>query len=121
MADFLKGDEEAIQLFSSLPRDEIAVSIITYAELYEGVVGARDSDVRRRQLDEVAARLDVLSIDSETARLFAEHRASLRRRGAPIPDLDLLIAATALRHDLTLLSRDRHFERVTGLKRHSVA
>jgi tRNA(fMet)-specific endonuclease VapC len=48
---------------------------------------------------------------------FAETRAYLRRRGQRIADFDLLIAATALHHDLTLLTFNlRHFERVPDLK-----
>ena len=63
-------------------------------------------------------RLDVVGIDLETARTFGEYRARLRQEGNPIPDHDLWIAATAVRHDLTLISRDRHFERIPNLKRH---
>ncbi len=48
---------------------------------------------------------------------FAVLRADLRRRGQLIPDLDLLIAATALSHDLALLTRNvRHFARIPGLR-----
>lgn len=48
---------------------------------------------------------------------FARLRAELRRQGRLIPDMDLLIAATALEEDLTLVARNfRHFERITGLK-----
>jgi predicted nucleic acid-binding protein len=48
---------------------------------------------------------------------FAEVRSFLRRRGQLIPDFDLLIAATALHHDLTLLTFNRrHFLRVPDLK-----
>ena len=44
----------------------------------------------------------------------------LRRQGQLIPDLDLLIAATALAHDLTLVTRNRHhFERIPDLRLHS--
>jgi predicted nucleic acid-binding protein len=48
---------------------------------------------------------------------FAYLRAELRRRGQLFPDLDLLIAATALQHDLTLLTRNvRHFNRIPDLR-----
>lgn len=48
---------------------------------------------------------------------FAETRATLRRRGQIIPDFDILIAATALHHDLTMLTFNlRHFERVPDLR-----
>lgn len=51
--------------------------------------------------------------------LFARTRAGLRRQGMLIPDLDLLIAATALSFDLTLLTRNtRHFARIPHLRIH---
>jgi tRNA(fMet)-specific endonuclease VapC len=46
-----------------------------------------------------------------------EHRAQLRAQGTTIADLDLLIASTALYHDLVLVTRNlRHFRRVPGLR-----
>ncbi len=48
---------------------------------------------------------------------FAQNRYLLQRQGNVIPDLDLLVAATALHHGLTLLTRNlRHFSRVPGLR-----
>jgi predicted nucleic acid-binding protein len=59
----------------------------------------------------------VLEIDDRIAESFAEIRAYLRRRGELVGDLDLLIAATALHHNLTLLTFNRrHFARVPGLR-----
>jgi tRNA(fMet)-specific endonuclease VapC len=43
--------------------------------------------------------------------------AELKRAGTPIPTNDLWIAALCRQHDLPLLSRDRHFDRVPGLRR----
>ena len=48
---------------------------------------------------------------------FARMRSELRRQGNLIPDFDLLIAATALEHDLILMTRNtRHFARIAGLR-----
>lgn len=48
--------------------------------------------------------------------IFGRTRFELRRRGQGIADLDLLIAATAVHHDLVLLTRNvRHFNRVPRL------
>lgn len=48
---------------------------------------------------------------------FAETRASLRGRGQLIPDFDMLIASTALHHDLTILTFNlRHFQRIPDLE-----
>lgn len=59
----------------------------------------------------------ILEITDGDAERFGELRSSLRRRGALIQDFDLLIAATALHHDRTLLTFNRrHFERVPGLR-----
>ena len=61
--------------------------------------------------------VDVISIDDEVCRVFATERGRLRSAGNPIGDFDLLIGATAIRHDLTLLTNNRrHFERMDGLR-----
>lgn len=58
-----------------------------------------------------------LGLDDPIMERFAETRAYLRRRGEGIADLDLLIAATALHHDLTLLTFNlRHFARIPDLR-----
>ena len=61
------------------------------------------------------SEVTVLNIDEEAARIFGQERARLRQIGTPMSDLDLLIAATSIRHDLTLLTTDRDFERVENL------
>ena len=61
--------------------------------------------------------VDVISIDDEICRVFATERGRLRSAGNLIGDFDLLIGATAIRHDLTLLTNNRrHFERMDGLR-----
>jgi tRNA(fMet)-specific endonuclease VapC len=58
----------------------------------------------------------VLPVSRLVARRFARIRGTLRAQGALIPAPDLLIAATALTYDLTLVTRNRrHFDRITGL------
>ena len=114
--EYLNGSDDASRLFSSLADDGLGISIVTYGELYEGVLTSTRRESRVRQLEELVTTVDVLSIDFETARQFAEIRSLLRRGGQPIPDMDALIAATAIRYDLTLITYDHHFDRVTGLK-----
>lgn len=58
-----------------------------------------------------------LGLDESTMETFGRVRNYLRRRGQLIPDFDLLIASTALQHDLTLLTRNtRHFARIPNLR-----
>jgi tRNA(fMet)-specific endonuclease VapC len=46
---------------------------------------------------------------------YGQIRASLRKRGRPIPDNDIWIAATAQHHQLTVVSRDPHFKEIEHL------
>lgn len=63
----------------------------------------------------------VLGIDDPICRLFAHERGRLRKARKIIGDCDLLIGATALRHNLTVLTNNRrHFERILGLVLESV-
>jgi tRNA(fMet)-specific endonuclease VapC len=57
----------------------------------------------------------VLVCDVETARHYGRVRNELRRKGRPIPENDIWIAATARQHDLILVTRDPHFDEVEGL------
>jgi len=64
----------------------------------------------------------VLPLSDEVARLFGKEAVRLGKLGQTIPDFDLVIAATALHHDLILMSEDRtHFSRIPGLKLESLA
>lgn len=67
-----------------------------------------------RALQLVGGR-DVLPLDAEVGSLAGRLRAELRRTGAPLPMLDLLIAAISLRGHHVLLTRDRGFSRIPGL------
>ncbi len=65
--------------------------------------------------------LTVIDMDEETCKIFGKERGRLRAAGLMIGDCDLLIAATALRHHLTILTNNRrHFERIEGLLIESV-
>ena len=58
----------------------------------------------------------MINLDFPICRIFGAERSRLRAMGTLIPDMDLLIGATALRHGLTLLSNNRrHFGRLPGL------
>ncbi len=96
----------------------LALSIVSLAELYEGVYYSRDSIRSQAILEEfLAPDLSVLGIDEEICKIFGKERGRLRRQGKSIADLDLLIASTCLYYDLTLLSNNRkHFGMVENLR-----
>jgi tRNA(fMet)-specific endonuclease VapC len=65
----------------------------------------------------MAATAGVLLPSRETAEHYARLFVQLKRAGTPVPDNDLWIAALALEHDLLLITRDKHFERIPQLLR----
>ena len=100
----------------------LSLSVISLSELYEGIYYSRDSIQSEQALKRfLSPEVTILGIDEETCRVFGRERGRLRRAGRSIGDLDVLIAATCLRHDLTLLTNNRgHFERVEGIEMISV-
>jgi tRNA(fMet)-specific endonuclease VapC len=113
---FLNGRVEAVQLVKSLADEDLAISIITWEGIYEGLLRRPAPERHIAHLDEFTAKVGVVLLDYDVARRYAMLRSDLRSRGLLIPDNDLWIAASALSHDLTLVSRDQHFRRITGLR-----
>jgi predicted nucleic acid-binding protein len=119
--EYLRGSDRFIDRIASLLPLGIGISIISVAELYDDVAAARDQTASELELIELLNRLGVLGVDQEIAQIFGAERHRLRGKGEPIGDMDLLIAATALRHDLTLLTNNRrHFNRIPDLTVESV-
>jgi tRNA(fMet)-specific endonuclease VapC len=116
IADWLSGTKHATQLLSTLGRQGLAISLITYGEIYEGIYFGKDPARARQVFRRLLQGMTVLPLNRRIMQRFAHIRGDLRRQGQLIPDPDLLIAATALHHDLILVTRNtRHFQRIPAL------
>ncbi len=117
--DGLHGVASALTLLEDLAPSGLAVSILSLGELYEGAYHTLDPEAHREGVDRFLQGYRLVGLDQSTMARFARERAALRRQGLMIPDFDLLIAATALTHQLTLVTRNtRHFQRIPGLQIH---
>jgi len=97
--------------------DRLVVPSVVLGEYYFGI---RQSQHRRRYEEWLIRFLplaEIAAITSATAGLYADIRLVLKRAGAPIPANDVWIAALARQHALAILSNDRHFDRVGGVRR----
>jgi predicted nucleic acid-binding protein len=106
---FIAG--EAGRALGTLP-DEIAVSVVTAAELELGVLRASDPDVRAtrlRTLARVRSEYPLLTIDAQTASCFAQLADEQLRAGRKPRRHDTWIAATALRHGAAVVTQDHDF------------
>lgn len=103
---------EGRELDRALLPDEVAVSVVTYGELRAGVLAATELTVRSRRLTtlQVVAELNPLPIDAPVADAWAELRLRLAQSGRRINVNDTWIAATALAHDVPVVSQDADFD-----------
>lgn len=99
------------------PPARLVVSMITVGELRAGVLSATDPAARAVRLRSLAKALETepLPIDDRVATAWAELRGRLRDAGRRLAVNDSWIAATAIAHDLSLVTQDRDYTDVPGL------
>jgi tRNA(fMet)-specific endonuclease VapC len=107
------GDVQVQQRLDAVP--EILVSLVVLGELFYGAAHSARPQQNMAEIEGFARTCTVVQLDMETARIYGLIKAELRRKGRPIPENDLWIAASARQHDLVLVTRDPHFERVESL------
>lgn len=114
---YLRGRQDIIHKLEDLQPEGLAISVISLAELYAGVYTSNHPALAEEKLKNFLAPIRILEVDLETCQNFGREQARLRREGQLIENFDLLIGATCLQHNLTLLTNNRqHFERIVGLK-----
>ena len=100
-----------------LAADPVYVCWTTAAELYEGAFHTDKPSSHLSKLRQFLEPYPGVALNDAIAERFASIRASLRARGELISDFDIILAATAFRYGLTLLTFNvRHLERIAGLK-----
>ncbi len=99
-----------------VPMAQVAISVVTEAELLFGVLRMPEATRLKIAVEEFLLRVEVLPWDSEAALTYAEIRATLERQGTMLGNLDLMIAAQAIAAGAVLVTNDRGFRRVRGLK-----
>ncbi len=115
--DHLNGIESVTKKLEKFTASGICTSVISVAELYEGVYGSKDYDKSLETLETFLEGITVLSIDHEVCKIFGRERNKLRKHGNIIGDFDFLIASICLKHNLILLTNNKtHFERIDSLK-----
>lgn len=95
--------------------EAILIPSIVIGELYYGARKSSRAADNMARLDALAATVPVLSCDTLVARRYGAVKDDLRRKGQPIPENDIWIAAIALEHGLTLVTRDAHLSQVEAL------
>jgi predicted nucleic acid-binding protein len=117
LTDLLRGDAELADLLGAC--EEVWIPLFVLAEIKAGFQGGSRRHRNEIILQKFLAKktVGVLLPGRETAEQWARLFVQLKRAGTPVPHVDLWIGAQALEHDLTLITRDRHFEKIPQLLR----
>ena len=113
----LGNRQPALRTLDRLSSSRIYVSYITVGEIYERAFDSVNPEAHLLSFRQFLSAYRVLTLSDPIMERLAETRWFLRRRGQLISDFDLLIGATALHHDLTVLTFNRRdFQRIPDLK-----
>ena len=112
---FKRGNADAVETLRRV--DQIGISVIVMGELLAGFAAGSHEIRNRFELDAFlnSPRVNIIPVDQETTRHYANIYKQLRQKGRPIPDNDMWIAATALQHCCAVYTYDKHFSQIDGL------
>src|SRR5437660_870322 len=117
VADYLGAKPQALDLLSALAKEDIALSLVTVGEIYEGIYYGRDPRKAEAVFHQFLRMAETLPLTHTIMQRFAQIRGELRRKGQIIGDFDMLIAATALHHDLLVVNRNtKDYQRIPHLQ-----
>ncbi len=109
--------QRVLERLQKLQADDLAISVITFAELMNGAKKSQRVKDNIRKLEELAELLIVQPFDIKAAAAYGDVRSGLEKRGKVIGSNDMLIAAHALSLGWVLVTNnEKEFKRVKGLK-----
>ncbi|NEO57303.1 MAG: type II toxin-antitoxin system VapC family toxin [Okeania sp. SIO3B5] len=112
---FKRNVSDAVEVINNTPL--IGLNSVILGELLGGFAVGTKEAINRDELKQFLSieKVKVFVIDNETAEYYAMVYRGLRTKGNPIPTNDMWIASTALQHNLSLFSYDKHFQAVNRL------
>lgn len=110
---FFRQDEKVLKPI----RDgaKMNIPVIVAGELYFGVEKSQQQQANRQKIDKLIQEVTLLYCLDDTPQHYARIKSELKKKGTPIPENDIWIAAIAQNYALPLVSRDRHFQHISNL------
>lgn len=120
---FLLDTNIVIGLFSNDPfivgkisvSKEVYIPVIVIGELYFGATQSTKRDENKNRIKALIENSNILNCTPTTGSFYGIIKATLKSKGNPIPENDIWIAALAKEHNLSLVTRDKHFDFVEGI------
>jgi tRNA(fMet)-specific endonuclease VapC len=95
--------------------DGVFIPIIAVGEMYYGAQYSTRIDYNINNIAKVVSNYTVLFVDQNTCKHYGFIKVLLRKKGKPIPENDIWIAAISLQYNLVLVTRDNHFNAIETL------
>jgi tRNA(fMet)-specific endonuclease VapC len=111
---FLNGDKEVSKTLSSFERLYLPATVC--GELLLGASNSASAEKNVARYKELIDNCELLSIDRLAAEQYAAVRLDLKKKGKPIPENDIWIAATCIANNIPLFTFDKHFQHIKELK-----
>ena len=112
--DIFRNRQSTIELVKDI--DNISIPAIVLGELYYGANKSNQTAKRTLQIEQLEKTVNIIEVTAITARFYGEIKDKLRIIGKPIPENDIWIAAIAKENNLTLITKDKHFNYVDGVQ-----
>ena len=118
VVDFLKGDEDAVSKMQSLIDEDVPYEITTPTifELWGGLVNLEKPEKELQRITSLLEGIIIFPLDEESAKIAGNVDGQLVKRGLKIDTEDSMIAGIAIKNNKKVLTRDKHFDRIEGLK-----
>jgi tRNA(fMet)-specific endonuclease VapC len=115
--DYFNDAEPVASKIEELIEMGSGISIISLAELYEGIYNSRNAKIAEEKLIEFLNDVIVLEVNEEICKIFGKERGKLRSKGIVGGDFDLIIASTALYYNIPLCTNNqKHYKNVDELE-----
>jgi len=119
LIDLYRGSEKTRGVFEKIEIEECEICSSVTAEFFQGFHKRRNIEKEKKwyEMVVIAGKMNVLVFDEKIAKKYAEIQIKYLKKGKPRPFFDLIIAATAIEHGLTLVTSNlKDFELIEGLK-----
>ena len=114
--DVFRGDTALQEKIESIDPRQICITPIALAELYEGAYRSTRKSEALALIEDFTLNTEILDFSEEACRIFGQRCAELAKQGKATQEPDLMIAAIALAHDATLITRNvKDFANIAGL------
>ena len=110
---FYEGEPKLVKKIAG---SEIYLPYVVIGELRCGAEKSGRKSSNQKQIDALVEQVTVLPGSATTAKHYGVIKSQLKKKGRPIPENDIWIAAIAKEYDLILVTRDDHFSHIEGIK-----